>query len=28
MTTPAYQRERGRLAEALEALRVAAGLSD
>lgn len=27
MTTPAYQRERGRLAEALKALRVGAGLS-
>ena len=26
MTTPAYQRERGRLAEALKALRVGAGL--
>ena len=27
MTTPAYQRERGRLAEALKALWVGAGLS-
>ena len=27
MTTPAYQRERGRLAEALKAVRVGAGLS-
>jgi hypothetical protein len=27
MTTPAYQRERGRLAETLQALRVGAGLS-
>jgi len=27
LTTPAYQRERGRLAEALKALRVGAGLS-
>jgi hypothetical protein len=27
MTTPAYKRERGRLAEALKALRVGAGLS-
>ena len=27
MTTPAYQRERGRLAEALKALRVGTGLS-
>ena len=27
MTTPAYRRERGRLAEALTALRVGAGLS-
>ena len=27
MATPAYQRERGRLAEALKALRVGAGLS-
>ena len=27
MATPAYQRERGRLAEALKVLRVGAGLS-
>jgi transcriptional regulator with XRE-family HTH domain len=27
MTTPAYQRERGRLAEALKALRAGAGLN-